>query len=140
MRKKSTIVETDSAVAQLIHGHVKQFHNDTPHSEIATACGYNTPNNISMIRHGSSKLPLDRAVRLANAIDLDPVKLVLMCHEEYLEPANTALDEIGVLPHNEFEAGAIIAVLAALRSSGDKRRVSNLEVNSKLTHLIDTLK
>ena len=140
MRKKSTVVETDSPVAQLIHSHVKQYHNDTPHSEIAAACGYNTPNNISMIRHGSSKLPIDRAIRMANAIDLDPVKLVLLVHEEYLQPANTALDEIGVLPHNEFEAGAVIALLASLRETGDKRRNNNVELNGHIEQFIKSLK
>ena len=120
MRKKSTIVVTDSAVAQFIHEQVKRYHNDTPNAEIAKACGYRSANNISMIRHGSSKLPLDKAIRLAHAIGLNPTKLVLMCHGEYLEAANDAFDEVGILPHTDEEAAAVADLLNKMRKKNSK--------------------
>ena len=115
MRPKTRIVKTESDVAQLIFSKIMSDHHDTPNKDIANLCGYNTPNNICMVYCGKSKLPINRAIRLANAIGLKPSKLVLMCVEEYHKPVYEALNEIGILPRNDTELDALIIFFANMR-------------------------
>lgn len=42
---------------------------------IASEAGFNNPNMLAMIKAGTTKLPLDRVVALATALDCDPVML-----------------------------------------------------------------
>ena len=120
MKPKSKKVKTESAVAQLIFSKIISDHFVTPYKDIANSCGYNTPNNISMICHGKSKLPIYRAIRLANAIELEPTKFVLMCVEENHNPVYEALNEIGILPRNDTELDALIIFFANMRKNNSK--------------------
>ncbi len=46
--------------------------------EIAADAGYANPNNISMLKNGTTKLALDRVADLARALEVDPARLFRM--------------------------------------------------------------
>lgn len=50
--------------------------------EIATEAGFTNPNMLSMIKAGTSKLPLDRVQALARALDTDPKRLFLLAIDQ----------------------------------------------------------
>lgn len=47
-------------------------------AEIATQSGFNTANVMSMLKAGSIRLPIDRVLPLATALDTDPAYLMLL--------------------------------------------------------------
>lgn len=53
--------------------------------EIAEQAGYDHPNNISMIKSGTSKLPLDRVPALAKALECDVGELFAVALEQYFD-------------------------------------------------------
>lgn len=54
--------------------------------DIASKCGFDKPNMITMIKQGLTRLPLDKVGPMAMALETDPVQLLKMCMEEY-QPA-----------------------------------------------------
>jgi len=53
--------------------------------QIAEQAGYEHPNNISMIKGGTSKLPLDRVPALAKALECDVGELFAVALEQYFD-------------------------------------------------------
>lgn len=51
--------------------------------DIAQKAGFESPNVVTMIKQGITKLPLERVGPLARALETDPLKLLHMCLEEY---------------------------------------------------------
>jgi transcriptional regulator with XRE-family HTH domain len=51
--------------------------------EIAREAGLVSPNTISMIKTGKTKLPIARIPALANALDADPLELFSLALETY---------------------------------------------------------
>ena len=51
-------------------------------SQIATEAGFKNPNMIAMIKTGASKLPLDRVLSLAKALECDPALLLRFALEQ----------------------------------------------------------
>ncbi|ENO7467495.1 XRE family transcriptional regulator [Enterobacter hormaechei] len=49
---------------------------------IASEIGYKNANNLSLIKSGKIPLPIDKVRPLAEALDADPVRLMLMVLEE----------------------------------------------------------
>lgn len=54
---------------------------------IAEAAGLGRPNNIYNFKHGKSKIPLDKAGKVAEAVHLDPREFWLKCLKEYMPAA-----------------------------------------------------
>ena len=57
--------------------------------QIAAEVGFPTPNIITMLKQGRTKLPLTKVKALADSLDTDPKVLLKMCFEEY-QPENWA--------------------------------------------------
>jgi uncharacterized protein (DUF2252 family) len=51
-------------------------------AEIASEAGFVNANMVTMIKQGSSRLPLDRVVPLARALETDPAYLLLLALEQ----------------------------------------------------------
>jgi len=51
-------------------------------AEVATEAGFTNANMISMLKAGSTRLPLDRVPALAAALEVDPVHLFLLAIEQ----------------------------------------------------------
>ena len=51
--------------------------------EIATACGFKRPNMVSMMKTGSTRLPLERLGRLADVLGVNPFVLYKLWMRTY---------------------------------------------------------
>jgi len=71
-------------ISDLINGSKKQ------QNQIAEEVGFDKPNIISMIKSGKTKLP--KIARMARALDVDPLELLILCLKEY-QPDNWAAIE-----------------------------------------------
>lgn len=95
---------TPITVAEFIADRLAEI--DKTQREIAEACGFETPNVISMFKKGQMKVPLDRVGPLAKAIDVDPAHLLRLAMQEYLPETWSSIEEIlhsTVLTKNELE-------------------------------------
>ena len=77
-------METSSHVARFIARRIEE--TGRLQKDIATKCGFDKPNMITMIKQGLTRLPLDKIGPMAMALETDPVQLLKMCMEEY-QPA-----------------------------------------------------
>lgn len=50
--------------------------------DIAQEAGFQSANFISMLKNGAAKLPLDRVLALATALDCDPKRLFLLALQQ----------------------------------------------------------
>lgn len=57
---------------------------DKSQKQIATEVGFNQPNNVSMIKEGISKLPINRVPAFAKALGVDSVHLLRLTMKEYM--------------------------------------------------------
>ena len=73
-----------SPAAQLIRRRIHELQGRKSQAEIAAEAGFKSPNMLSMIKDGKVKLPIERAVSLAKALECDPMKLVRMVLDETL--------------------------------------------------------
>jgi len=51
--------------------------------QVAEECGFSKPNVISMIRYGTTKLPLAKASRMAQALGEEPKEFVELAFRAY---------------------------------------------------------
>lgn len=51
--------------------------------DIAEKVGFETPNLITMIKQGKTRLPIDKIGPMARALEIDPISLFSMCMQEY---------------------------------------------------------
>ncbi len=66
---------------------------DKTQREVATECGFETPNIITMFKNGSTRVPLNRIGPLAKAIGADPAHLLRLVMAEYLPDTWEAIEE-----------------------------------------------
>ncbi len=79
---------------------------DKTQREIAQECGFETPNIVTMIKQGATKLPLNRIGPLAKAIGADPAHLLRLAMTEYMPDTWDAIEDImqsTVLTANELD-------------------------------------
>lgn len=63
--------------------------------DIAQEAGFQNPNFISMLKNGAAKLPLDRVLALAAALECDPKRLFRLAFEQQgYETEQTAIADI----------------------------------------------
>ena len=74
-------MKTSSEVARFITSRIVA--TDQKQKDIARKAGFDKPNIITMIKQGSTKLPLAKLVAMAKALETDPVQLLRMCMDEY---------------------------------------------------------
>ena len=51
--------------------------------EIALEAGFDSPNVITMIKQGKTKLPINKIGVMSKALEIDPVYLLKLCLSEY---------------------------------------------------------
>lgn len=121
-REGGNNMENVNTVAEFISTRIK--HIGKPQFEIATECGYDKPNIITMIKQGKTKLPLGKVCLMAKALETDPVHLLKLCLKEYqpenwvaIEPlldSTLTITEKALLNHLRTYVGApYLAVLSA---------------------------
>jgi len=68
-------------VSEFISSHLKRSRKT--HIEIAREVGFGSPNILSMIKNGSTKVPLDRVPALADSLGVSAQSLFVRCVSEY---------------------------------------------------------
>lgn len=66
--------------------------------DIAAAAGFEKPNVIYMFKRGLSKVPLDKAGRVAKALDLNPREFWFKCLKEYLPDVYAEFESVNKQP------------------------------------------
>tara|TARA_R110000744_G_scaffold221344_6_gene340293 strand:+ start:1262 stop:1762 length:501 start_codon:yes stop_codon:yes gene_type:complete len=61
---------------------------------IAKECGFTSRNVLTMIKQGTTKMPLDKAAAFARSMDTDVGQFMLLCLREYQPHILDALSEI----------------------------------------------
>lgn len=69
---KKSMPYADTRLAKFVETRVLELRSRKSQIEIATEAGYVNPNNLAMIKNGSTKLPLDRVAGVAKALECDP--------------------------------------------------------------------
>ena len=64
-----------SNTAKLIATSIKRLEGRKTQTQVAREAGFPHPNMLSMIRHGKTRLPLERVPALAEALELDAALL-----------------------------------------------------------------
>jgi transcriptional regulator with XRE-family HTH domain len=97
----------DTALAKFIEKRILELKPKTQ-SEIADEAGFINPNVLSMIRSGSTKLPLDRVPALAKALECDPALLMRLALDQAVgsTPAAALIEILGT-PISANERGWI---------------------------------
>lgn len=90
---------------------------DKTQQEIATQCGFDNPNIITMFKTGMTKLPLNRIEPLANALNIDPVHLLRLVMHEYAPDTWDAIEN--VMQNTPLTANELELVRAYRRVTGD---------------------
>ena len=102
-----------SALLQLVNEKIAS--SGKTQGEIAVECGFPRSNILSMIKHGYTKLPVDRLPRLAKSLEIDPSYMMRMYLTEHDPGLLTILNmHMGGMPtRNE------IRLLTRMRSMVD---------------------
>lgn len=64
-----------SNTATMIATALKRLEGRKKQSQVSKEAGFQHPNMLSMIKHGKSRLPLERVPALAEALEIDPALL-----------------------------------------------------------------
>ena len=123
-----------SAAAVFIAGRIYHLQGRRSQQEIASAAGFKSVNMLSMISHGKAKLPLERVIALAKALECDPRHLMRLALEQNL--TQPVLDEIfassgGLSTANEQ---AILQEIRRLAGDSDPVLTPELKKALRLDH------
>jgi len=94
-----------TAIAKFLESRIEEMKGFKTQREIAEEVGFNTPNMISMLKNGDSKIPLDKIALLARALDVDPGHLLRLGLEQYWTGLGDVINEVfgHIASANEFE-------------------------------------
>ena len=85
----------DTRLARFVEKQVLALRSSKSQTEVASEAGFVNPNMISMVKSGSTRLPIDRVPALARALDVDPRRLLLLALEQWVgATAGRTFDEI----------------------------------------------
>lgn len=91
MHEKSIIAES-SPTADFLSRYINR--SRMTQSEIALACGFKRQNIISMLKNGTTKVPIERVPALSRALNIDPRAFLSIAMEEYYPKMWEAIREI----------------------------------------------
>ena len=98
--------EKRSRIAQLIDNRIEELRGVKSQKEIARIVGYKSPNIITMIKQGDTKVSLDRVQLMAKALDVDVKMFYRLALEQFYSVETVAgMFEMlsGGLTPNELE-------------------------------------
>ena len=109
-------IKKRTRVATFIDGRIEELKGVKSQKDIAEIVGYNTPNMITMIKLGDTKVALDRVALLAKALEVDPANLFKLAMEQFYSPetVKTIFAYFGeIVSANESE------IIGAIRKASD---------------------
>lgn len=101
----STKPYADTRLPRFLEKRILELRPTKSQAEVAAEAGFINPNMISIIKAGSTRLPLDRVPALARALEVDPRLLLLLAVEQWVgvTAGRTFEDVIGtVVTANEL--------------------------------------
>jgi transcriptional regulator with XRE-family HTH domain len=119
-----------SAVAEFLTTRLAA--SDKTQRQISVECGFETPNIITMLKNGSTKIPLNRVGALASAIDVDPAYLLRLVLTEYMPDTWQCIEEFtkaALLTANELD---LVCKYRAATFGTDPKPVSLMPSRSKV--------
>ena len=98
--------------------------------QIAQEIGYEMPNMVSMFKRGEAKVPLDKILLLAKALNADPAYMLRLALRQYWPVVCKAIDEIfgTVLTKNEIK---MIEIIRHVTKGTDPNLTYDLECKLK---------
>ncbi|WP_311029390.1 helix-turn-helix transcriptional regulator [Mesorhizobium koreense] len=81
-KKRPGRPHADTRLTRFLEKRILELRPRKSQLEIATEAGFINANVLSMIKSGTSKLPLDRVPALAKALECDPKRLFIMAVEQ----------------------------------------------------------
>jgi hypothetical protein len=109
----------DSELAKFLSKRIDELAATKSQRLIAQQAGFKTPGIISMIKTGDAKLPLDRVIGLAKALETDPAHLMRMAIKLYFtndDKETTQLFDAMFMSANEK---AIITLIREISGASD---------------------
>lgn len=86
----------DSKITNFISKHIDIMAPRKSQREIAAEIGYDKANMLSMIKHGDSRVPLDKIPLLAKALEVDVATLFKLALEQYWPDMNRVIADAGI--------------------------------------------
>ena len=84
----------ENAIAKFLDKRIDELKGVKTQREIAAEVGYDKPNIISMFKRGETKVPLDKVLLLAKALDTDPAHLIRLGLEQSIPGFNAIMDDL----------------------------------------------
>lgn len=107
MRPKGDNVRADSELAAEITKRINLC--EKPQAEIARNIGYQKPNMLTMIKQGLSKLPFEKAPKLASELNWQEDDLLERMLKEYEPHIYTMIKDVYKTPLAEDELALVMA-------------------------------
>ena len=96
----------DTKLAKYVSQRILQLRPKKSQLQIASEAGFPSPNMITMIKQGASKLALDRVPSMARALEADPAYLMRLALEQAVsEESAAAIVETFGTPVSQNELG-----------------------------------
>lgn len=126
----NSLINDDRTVAEILNDAL-EANPQIKQTTVAAAAGLSKPNNIYMFKTGKTKIPLDKAGKVAEAVHLDPREFWFKCLKEYLPGAFEEFEHYCKQP--VFSASEIKFIRAARAKNIDLMEVleqySNRDTN-----------
>jgi transcriptional regulator with XRE-family HTH domain len=106
MEKRPGFPYADTALAQFVSKQIEiQQRVGKNQRQIAKEIGYDSPNMLSQIKRGETKLPLEKVGLLANALNVDPANLFRLAMQQQWPGEERVIAEVfgNVLTKHETE-------------------------------------
>ena len=86
--------KTDRALRDAFAARLERLINDSDKSQIRMAeeLGYDNQNMITMFKQGKTRVPLEKVVPLARALDVDPSALIQAWFTAYMPAALASIE------------------------------------------------
>ena len=98
--------------------------------DISRQIGYTKPNIITMFKQGLTRLPLEKVGPMADALGVDPMRLMRLCMEEYFPQAWESMQSIIGFAVTQNEMDIIEAIREATNEEDPAMRTA--EARKKL--------
>lgn len=72
----------ESRLAKFVETRLLDLRHRKTQADIAAEVGFRTPNLVTMIKSGATKLPIDRVIALSEALECDPAFLLRLALEQ----------------------------------------------------------
>lgn len=121
--KASTDDRQLTRVARFIGQRIDELSSRKAQREIAQQAGFKAPNIMFMFKQGLTKVPLDRVLDLARALEVDPRVLFELVLEQVYGEGSNPVTEIfhGVIP--SAQEAALIRAMRKHLSEGEIKRL-----------------